>query len=454
MTNITYNILNFANYKDIPNWSVQYADEEDLGFTKRFPMARIGSFLRRRKEAVDILDGVIYKRVTVSTKGGVISIRDQKNGKEIGTKKQFVIHEGQFLLSKIDARNGAYGVVPSIAEGAIITGNFWTYDVDYNLVNPLFLTLVTKTKQFLDFAEKCSNGTTNRHYLQENAFLQQLIPLPTVGEQNNIIDDFINNIDLARKAMTLAINKKSSIETILKKELGILKGNETIESNGLLKFASFTDITVWSVDSIINRTEGILVSQKYENVPMGNVIEINPKIEMDHLSEKAEISFIPMQSISEKYARWEGNDTCPITKSKGYTKFKEGDLIWAKITPCMQNGKSAVLTNLKNKIGCGSTEFYVLRPKNGDIDIKYIHCLLRQPFVLNDATRYFTGSAGQQRVPVSYLKNLSIPIPPIEIQHALVDNINQIMKEVEVLIDKSKSLEENAKITFRKIIFS
>lgn len=74
--------------------------------------------------------------------------------------------------------------------------------------------------------------------------------------------------------------------------------------------------------------------------------------------------------------------------------------------------------------------------------------------MLNDATRYFTGSAGQQRVPVSYLKNLSIPIPPIEIQHALVDNINQIMKEVEVLIDKSKSLEENAKITFRKIIFS
>lgn len=99
MATISYKFLHFANLKDIPNWSVQYADEEDLGFTKKYPMARIGSFLVRRKEAIDIQDGIIYKRVTVSTKGGNITIRDQKDGRLIGTKKQFVIHEGQFLLS-------------------------------------------------------------------------------------------------------------------------------------------------------------------------------------------------------------------------------------------------------------------------------------------------------------------------------------------------------------------
>ncbi len=154
MATISYKFLHFANLKDIPNWSVQYADEEDLGFTKKYPMARIGSFLVRRKEAIDIQDGIIYKRVTVSTKGGNITIRDQKDGRLIGTKKQFVIHEGQFLLSKIDARNGAYGVVPAIAEGAIITGNFWTYDVDYERINPQFLTLVTKRNNFLILQRK------------------------------------------------------------------------------------------------------------------------------------------------------------------------------------------------------------------------------------------------------------------------------------------------------------
>ena len=81
MATITYKFLHFANLKDIPNWSVQYADEEDLGFTKKYPMAKIGSFLARRKEAIDIQDGIIYKRVTVSTKGGNITIRDQKDGR-------------------------------------------------------------------------------------------------------------------------------------------------------------------------------------------------------------------------------------------------------------------------------------------------------------------------------------------------------------------------------------
>jgi uncharacterized protein YpmB len=60
MVNMIYKYLHLANYKDIPNWSVQYADEEDLGFTKKYQMARIGSFLTRRKEAIDIQDGIIY----------------------------------------------------------------------------------------------------------------------------------------------------------------------------------------------------------------------------------------------------------------------------------------------------------------------------------------------------------------------------------------------------------
>ena len=208
MVKMTYKYLHLANYKDIPNWSVQYADEEDLGFTRKYPMARIGSFLVRRKETIDIQDGIIYKRVTVSTKGGNITIRDEKDGKLIGTKKQFVIHEGQFLLSKIDARNGAYGVVPAIAEGAIITGNFWTYDVDYERINPQFLTLVTKTQQFLDFAEKSSNGTTNRHYLQVKAFLNQQVPLPSIEEQEKILREYNAHIESV-------IQKRRSINSLV-----------------------------------------------------------------------------------------------------------------------------------------------------------------------------------------------------------------------------------------------
>ena len=253
MATISYKFLHFANLKDIPNWSVQYADEEDLGFTKKYPMARIGSFLVRRKEAIDIQDRIIYKRVTVSTKGGNITIRDQKDGKLIGTKKQFVIHEGQFLLSKIDARNGAYGVVPAIAEGAIITGNFWTYDVDYEIINPQFLTLVTKTQQFLDFAEKSSNGTTNRHYLQENAFLNQQIPLPSIDEQEKILEKYYVLNDKAHICEQEVKEKEKELLHHWLETLGIdISLNEKVASESL-SFTNLSSLYQWGVDFIVKQ---------------------------------------------------------------------------------------------------------------------------------------------------------------------------------------------------------
>lgn len=446
-----YKYLHLANYKDIPNWSVQYADEENLGFTKKYPMARIGTFLTRRKEAIVIQDGIIYKRVTVSTKGGNITIRDEKDGKLIGTKKQFVIHEGQFLLSKIDARNGAYGVVPAIAEGAIITGNFWTYDVDYKRINPQFLTLVTKTQQFLDFAEKSSNGTTNRHYLQEDAFLNQQIPLPSLEEQEIILKDYYINYDAFRKSQ-IEINKtKSIVERYVFSALSVPQKEFENKNDGFIKFQHFSKLLSWSVNGSYNK--GILYSTMYENKLLGEIVAINPQTSFRHLKNEEMISFIPMQSISDEFACWMGNDQCSVYDSKGYTKFKDGDLLWAKITPCMQNGKSAIVQNLTNGLGCGSTEFYVIRNLTIKIDLRYIHCLLRLEALLNDATKHFTGSAGQQRVPLSYLKNLLVPVPPIDIQTEIANHVQKIYDDAEKVKIKGLKSKNEAEHKFEQLIF-
>ena len=451
MTSTTYKFLHLANYKAIPNWSVQYADEEDLGFTKKYPLAKIGSFLTRRKEAIDIQDGVIYKRVTVSTKGGNITVRDEKDGKVIGTKKQFIIHEGQFLLSKIDARNGAYGVVPAIADGAIITGNFWTYDVDYERINPLFLTLVTKTQQFLDFAEKSSNGTTNRHYLQEDAFLNQLIPLPSIEEQGNILKDYNDDYEVFRESQ-IEINKtKSKIEKYVFSVLSILPKESKSKNDRFLKFQTSSKLLSWSVNGPY--LKGILSSSVYENQLLGEIIAINPKTSFHQLGNDDMISFIPMQSISEEFACWMGNDQCSIYDSKGYTKFQDGDLLWAKITPCMQNGKSAIVQNLTNGFGCGSTEFFIIRNVNEKVDLRYIHCLLRLESLLDDAAKHFTGSAGQQRVPLSYLKNLLVPVPPIDVQEEIANHVQTIYDEAEKVKKNGLKSKNEAEQRFEQLIF-
>ena len=163
--------LHFVPLPDIVNWSVQYMLDTNFSYSDKYPLVEIGSFLKRNKTAIDVENDKEYKRVTIKINNGGVFLRDVEKGINIGTKKQFIVSKGQFLLSKIDARNGAFGVVSEEVDGAIITGNFWTFDVDYSKINPYFLALITTTPEFIKFSENASNGTTNRHYLQENLFL-------------------------------------------------------------------------------------------------------------------------------------------------------------------------------------------------------------------------------------------------------------------------------------------
>lgn len=213
MATITYKFLHFANLKDIPNWSVQYADGEDLGFTKKYPMARIGSFLVKSRDIIEVQDDVEYKQVTLKiNNGGVVPRNNGATliGSKIGTKRQHVIHAGQFIMSKIDARNGAYGIVPAELEGAIVTNDFPVFDVDTKKIIPQFLVLVSTTDKFVEFARKCSSGTTNRKRIDIDAFLNQQIPLPSKEEQEKILKEYNSCIQTALKKKRKYINVREN----------------------------------------------------------------------------------------------------------------------------------------------------------------------------------------------------------------------------------------------------
>ena len=152
-----------------------------------WPTISLDKLICRKKDDVMIQDMETYKRLTIHMNGGGISIRDKVQGTEIGTKLQFVVKAGQLVLSKIDARNGAFGVVPLEGDNAIITGNFWAYDVDTKLLDVNFFNYLTKTPLFIDFCIRASDGTTNRLYLQEAKFLAQKILLPPLKEQQRIV---------------------------------------------------------------------------------------------------------------------------------------------------------------------------------------------------------------------------------------------------------------------------
>lgn len=164
-------------------------------------------------------------------------------------------------------------------------------------------------------------------------------------------------------------------------------------------------------------------SKIFPSFKLNKIAFINPTTAFP-IDQDAIYSFIPMDAVSDKNGNIEYILEKPITEIKGFTKFKSGDLIWAKITPCMQNGKSAVVKETTEYV-CGSTEFHVIRPRNDELNIEYIHFILRDTRILEAAKNFFGGSAGQQRVSDIFLKTLNIPLPPKHIQNKFVELWNE-----------------------------
>lgn len=134
------------------------------------------------------------------------------------------------------------------------------------------------------------------------------------------------------------------------------------------------------LDPSIYKPHFKFLSKKYDNVKLPDVAWIDPLCDFEDYDE---VSFIPMDAIDSANGIVAYKGTKNRKETKGYTRFKEGDILWAKITPCMQNAKSAIARNLLNGYGCGSTEFYVIRSKNINVvDQEYLLMLLRNEKIL------------------------------------------------------------------------
>ena len=143
---------------------------------------------------------------------------------------------------------------------------------------------------------------------------------------------------------------------------------------------------------------------------IGGVAEVNPRRHRD-LDDDLIVSFVPMSTVSETNWRLAASQERPLREVRtGYTHFAEGDVLFAKITPCMENGKAAVATHLCNGLGCGTTELYVLRPHSG-IDPKYFYHFVHQECFRREAANNFTGTAGQLRVPVDFSAARDFQLP-------------------------------------------
>ncbi|MBT4185558.1 MAG: hypothetical protein HOE10_09975, partial [Deltaproteobacteria bacterium] len=169
-------------------------------------------------------------------------------------------------------------------------------------------------------------------------------------------------------------------------------------------------------------------------VVLSEIADINPRISKETLGNNQKlVAFVSMASVTTNGTVYSGEERKLIEVSKGYTFFQKGDVLLAKITPCFENGKAAVVSGLSHDIGFGSTEFHVLRPKK-DVDVRYLFHQVWNPAFRFHGVKNMTGTAGQKRLPTDFLKRFTVYLPPLPEQKriaAILDKADGIRKKRE-----------------------
>lgn len=176
-------------------------------------MKRIGAILTRNKTPVGVEDGTSYKQVTIRTNYKGVVLRGSQDGVTILTKNQFAVSAGQFILSRIDARNGAFGIIPEDLEGAIVTNDFLAFDINEDEVEREFFNVFLQSPIFLDACIKASRGNTNRKRVDETFFLNYEVNLPPLAEQH----DLIKRINKGRTSVGMAQHEIAHQQSLLGK---------------------------------------------------------------------------------------------------------------------------------------------------------------------------------------------------------------------------------------------
>ena len=445
----TYKKLKLIELKEFDLWDIKRYTSKKLKST--FNIEKLSNCIKEenRKYKLYLEEDKTFGILGVNNKDGIFDAYEQK-GKEINQpyKKMEI---GWLAYNPYRINVGSIGIRKKEHLYQYISPAYVVFSCLDNLL-PEYLYLLFRTERFIKIINESTTGSVRQNLTSE--ILKTLeIPLPSISEQETIVKNYYNKITQATTYEQQAETLEKNIESYLFESLGIEQKTEQKTKKKGLQFVEFYKMDFWGVDYNFSSSDKFFESVKFENTKLKNVALINPITSFPN-DENLSISFIPMECISDKEGKVIEQRERLIKESKGYTKFQNGDLLWARITPCMQNGKSAIVSNLKNGYGVGSTEYHVIRQKNTEVELKYIYNILRMNAVLQKAMSFFTGSAGQQRVPRTFLEELTIPIPPKETQQAIINQIDTYKNEIKILRERATLLKQQAEQEFEQTIFS
>lgn len=366
--------------------------------------------------------------------------------------------------------------------------------IPYFNLNKEFLRIFINAR--LDEMIEKSHGAVGLKHITKGKFESMCIPLPTIEEQERIVNKY-NELMILCDELEKALEKKVHYGELSAKsvfnDVGNASTTEQLEETLRFILLNFKDLSLGdnAVKELKNcmlqlAVKGKLVSQDPNDEPaevlldkireekerlikekkikkekpleevseeekpfelpngwswirLGEYCLLNPR---NNVEDSLETSFIPMKLINDGF---DNKHTFESKKWKeiksGFTHFAENDIVVAKITPCFENRKSAIMKDLINGVGAGTTELYVIRCFDDTILPKFILSIFKTEKFINGGVQTYTGTAGQQRVKKDYVRNLVVGIPPLEEQKRIVEKVDSLMSlcdELEKKIEKQK----------------
>ncbi|MDE2110258.1 MAG: restriction endonuclease subunit S [Alphaproteobacteria bacterium] len=364
-----------------------------------WPIVALGDVLRRSEHIIPLDPDATYREVTVRINGKGVVERRQVQGVEIAADRRYQAKAGQFIISRIDARHGASGLIPDDLDGAVVTNDFPLFDVAKDRLDAAFLGWMSKTASFVELCKRASEGTTNRVRLSEDRFKALNISLPPLDEQRWIvarIEELAAKVKEARRLRSLAFD----------------------EADALSRSAT---------DSIYRRLTS-------EIGPSRLAAACTSITDGDHLTpafSKGGVKFIFVGNVSTGRLHFNGVKYVTAQYFQGLSATRvprRDDLLYSAVGATL--GIPAVVD--VDDDFCFQRHVAILKPDHAKILSRFLWHMLKSQTVFDKAWASTTGSA-QPTIPLRAIRELPIPMPPLDRQKQVVAELDALQAKVDAV---------------------
>ena len=343
--------------------------------------------------------------------------------------KSYLLSDSDILFARTGATVGKSYLVQGLTEEAIYASYLIRVQT-YDAVLPQYLKFYFESGYYWEQIEQGSVGVGQPNV--NGTILGNLhVPIPPIHEQFRIVTELSKWMGI----IDIIENSQTDLQALIKQTKSKILD---LAIHGKLVPQDLNDEPALDLLKRINPDFTPCDNGHYENLPdswyltdIKNIFTINPK---NKVADDVIAGFVPMTNIADGYSnefRFESKLWGDI--KKGFTHFAEGDIVVAKISPCLENRKSVIVTSLPNGIGAGTTELFVFRSQC--VLAEYGLYFFKSDLFINHCVGTFNGVVGQQRISKSIIESIKFPLPPISEQKRIVDAIHTVFAKLDTIME-------------------